>query len=53
MVWGEREPLGSVEVARAVTEMLPQGRLVVLPGGHAPWLGQPAGCAAAIREFAA
>src|SRR6266540_6451751 len=51
VMWGEREPLGDVSVARAVAELIPQARLEVLAGGHGPWLGQPTQTAAAIAEF--
>lgn len=51
LIWGKHEPLGSVTDARAITELIPHGRLHVLRGGHAPWLGQPAQAAAAIVDF--
>ncbi len=51
VIWGEREPLGGVSVARALTELIPQARLEVLAGGHGPWLGQPAQTAAVIADF--
>jgi pimeloyl-ACP methyl ester carboxylesterase len=51
LVWGEREPLGGVEVARAVTDFIPRARLRVLPTGHAPWLGEPALTAATVLDF--
>jgi pimeloyl-ACP methyl ester carboxylesterase len=51
LVWGEQEPLGSVSVAQAVTELIPHARLEVLPTGHAPWLGQPAQTAATVVDF--
>ena len=51
LIWGEREPLGSVSVAQAVTELIPRGRLQVLPTGHGPWLGQPAQTAAIVVDF--
>jgi pimeloyl-ACP methyl ester carboxylesterase len=51
VVWGEQEPLGSVSVAQAVTELIPHARLKVLPTGHAPWLGQPAQTAATVADF--
>jgi len=53
LIWGEREPLGSVSVARAVTELIPGARLQVLPGGHGPWLGEPELTAAVVRDFVA
>jgi pimeloyl-ACP methyl ester carboxylesterase len=51
VVWGEQDPLGSVSVAQAVTELIPHARLKVLPTGHAPWLGQPAQTAATVAVF--
>ena len=51
MVWGEQDPLGSSPVARAASDLIPGGQLVVLPTGHAPWLGRPAETAAAILDF--
>lgn len=49
--WGERETLGSVAAAQAITDLIPQGRLQVLAGGHAPWLAEPARAAATIGGF--
>ena len=37
--------------SQAVTDLIPQARLQVLPSGHAPWLGQPAQTAAAVADF--
>ncbi|MFW6091741.1 MAG: alpha/beta fold hydrolase [Actinomycetota bacterium] len=51
VVWGERETLGSVATAQALADLIPQGRLQVLAGGHAPWLAEPARAAAAIGGF--
>jgi len=51
LIWGDREPLGSVSVARAVTDLIPQARLHVMPTGHCPWLGQPAQTAATVADF--
>lgn len=52
LVWGEHDPVGSTAVARTVTELIPDARLVTLPAGHAPHLGQPERMAAAIADFA-
>ena len=52
LIWGDREPLGSVSVAQAVIDSIPQGCLQVLAAGHASWLGQPAQTAAAVADFA-
>jgi pimeloyl-ACP methyl ester carboxylesterase len=51
VVWGERDPLGGVSVAQAVTELIPHARLAVLLTGHGPWLGQPAQTAATVLDF--
>jgi pimeloyl-ACP methyl ester carboxylesterase len=51
VLWGERDPVGGIPVARAVTELIPQARLEILPTGHGPWLGQPARTAAAVEDF--
>jgi pimeloyl-ACP methyl ester carboxylesterase len=51
VIWGDREPLGAVLVAEALTAAIPRARLAALPGGHAPWLGQPARVAAAVTDF--
>jgi pimeloyl-ACP methyl ester carboxylesterase len=52
VLWGERDPVGSIPVARAVAELIPDGRLAVLPTGHGPWLGLPTRTAAAVTDFA-
>ena len=51
LVWGERDPLGGASVARAATDLMPRGRLAVLPTGHAPWLGLPGQTAATVMDF--
>jgi pimeloyl-ACP methyl ester carboxylesterase len=51
IVWGERDPLGGVSVAQAITDLIPHARLEVLPTGHGPWLGEPERTAAAIVDF--
>jgi pimeloyl-ACP methyl ester carboxylesterase len=51
VIWGEWEPLGGVQVAQAITDQIPDARLVVLPAGHGPWLGQPKRTAAAVRDL--
>ncbi len=51
LVWGEWEPLGDVTVAKRAANWLPNGRLFVVRGGHAPWLGEPERVASAAAEF--
>jgi pimeloyl-ACP methyl ester carboxylesterase len=51
VVWGQHDPLGSVSVAQAVTDLIPHARLAVLPTGHGPWLGRPTRTAATVADF--
>lgn len=51
LLWGEREPLGSVSVAQAVTDLIPRARLEMMPGGHGPWLGHPRQTASKVEDF--
>ncbi len=51
LIWGEHDPLGGASVARAVTELIPDARLTILPTGHGPWLGQPVQTASAVADF--
>jgi pimeloyl-ACP methyl ester carboxylesterase len=51
VIWGERDPLGGVPVARALTRLIPDAHLEVLPTGHGPWLGRPVETATAITGF--
>ena len=51
MVWGEHDTLGSSSFAQAASDLNPHAQLVVLPTGHAPWLGRTAETAAAIVDF--
>lgn len=53
VVWGDRDPVGSVDVARAVSDLIPDSRLEVLPGGHVPWLGNVDRVAALLSAFIA
>jgi pimeloyl-ACP methyl ester carboxylesterase len=51
VLWGNQDPVGSVPVAQAITELIPDARLEVLPTGHGPWLGQPTRTATAVLDF--
>jgi hypothetical protein len=35
-IWGDRDPLGSTDVARDEARLIPNARLEVLPAGHVP-----------------
>jgi pimeloyl-ACP methyl ester carboxylesterase len=41
VLWGDHDPVGGVEVARATARLVPEAQLEVLPGGHVPYLGNP------------
>lgn len=41
LVWGDHDPVGTVEVAQATAGLVPDVQLEVLPAGHAVWLGDP------------
>jgi len=51
MVWGDRDPLGGPDVARAVTSMIPEARLELLPAAHVPSLGHPDRVAKLLSDF--
>ena len=53
MIWGDRDPVVSVENARVAAAEIPDARLEVLPGGHVPQLGNPERVTALLEEFAA
>ncbi|HEY3334489.1 MAG TPA: alpha/beta hydrolase [Candidatus Limnocylindrales bacterium] len=51
LIWGEADPFGGPEVARAFAASLPRATLVVLPGmGHAPWMDAPAAVASLVAQ---
>lgn len=51
MIWGKRDPLGGEDVARSVSEAIPNCVLEVMPTGHGPWLGYPDKTAKRIQDF--
>ncbi len=50
-VWGEDDVFLSPEDARGSLSSIPNSTLVVLPGGHAAWLNEPAAVEEAVRKF--
>ena len=49
-IWGEHDPFGSPKTGRDLVALLPDATLEVVAGaGHAPWLDDLDGCAAAVR----
>jgi pimeloyl-ACP methyl ester carboxylesterase len=51
MIWGDEDPYGEPEIGRRACELLPDARLEVIPGRHAPFLDDPERCGALIDEL--
>ena len=41
LIWGDHDPVGSVEAAKVTARLIPKPQLEVVPAGHATWLGNP------------
>jgi 2-hydroxy-6-oxonona-2,4-dienedioate hydrolase len=51
-VAGTEDPVGSVDVVRALAASVRQGEVAVIEGaGHLPWLDDPAAVGRAVRQF--
>jgi pimeloyl-ACP methyl ester carboxylesterase len=51
LIWGDRDPVGTVNVAQAVTNLIPDAQLDVVAAGHAVWLGDPQRIAGLLCAF--
>jgi pimeloyl-ACP methyl ester carboxylesterase len=51
MIWGDEDPYGDPDIGRRAAEVIPDARLEVMPGRHAPFLDDPARCAALIDDL--
>jgi pimeloyl-ACP methyl ester carboxylesterase len=51
VIWGDRDPTGTAEVAQRATSLIPNARLEVLPAGHVPWLGNAERVADLLSKF--
>ncbi len=51
LLWGRRDPVIPLRVARRAQRLIPGSRLVVLDTGHVPHTSDPAGVASALREL--
>lgn len=51
LVWGDHDPVASVEVAEGAARLIPRAQLEVLPAGHVPWLGHPDHVAELVSAF--
>lgn len=50
-VWGENDALYGPEYGQRAAEIMPAADIVVVPGGHLPWLDDPEQCAHLTREI--
>jgi pimeloyl-ACP methyl ester carboxylesterase len=51
-LWGEDDPNGGADIARAFVDLLPNAELELISGaGHAPWIDDPDRAAVATRKF--
>jgi pimeloyl-ACP methyl ester carboxylesterase len=53
LVWGDADELGAPDVGRRAAALMPDARLAVVAGGHAPFLDEPERCAQLIRDATA
>jgi pimeloyl-ACP methyl ester carboxylesterase len=49
-IWGQDDAYGRPEIGQRATELMPQARLDVMSGNHAPFLDHPEPCAALITD---
>lgn len=51
MIWGDRDPYGGPDIGRRAAALIPNARLEVIEGRHAPFLDDPPHCGALICEL--
>ena len=51
LIWGDHDPVGTVDVAQAVASLIPDAQLDVVAAGHAVWLGDPKRIAGLLCTF--
>lgn len=51
LVWGDADPFGPAEIAYATWKALPEARLDLVSGGHAPWLTNAPAVADHLGKF--
>jgi pimeloyl-ACP methyl ester carboxylesterase len=50
-IWGDKDVYGGPDIGRRAGDLMPDARLEVLPGGHAPFLDDPQRCGTLIDDF--
>lgn len=53
LVWGTDDAFGDARHGRRACELLPDGRLELVEGGHLPWWNEPQRCAQLVSSFLA
>lgn len=53
LIWGDRDSVQPAEAGVRAAELLPRGRIEVLPGGHGIWFEHPERCGALLTDFLA
>jgi pimeloyl-ACP methyl ester carboxylesterase len=51
MIWGDGDPYGGPEIGRRACALVPDARLEIIPGRHAPFLDDPERCGALIDDL--
>ncbi|MGZ6652090.1 MAG: alpha/beta fold hydrolase [Solirubrobacteraceae bacterium] len=51
MIWGDKDPYGEPEIGKRAAALIPDARLEVIAGRHAPFLDDPQHCGALINEL--
>jgi pimeloyl-ACP methyl ester carboxylesterase len=52
MIWGDEDPYGGPQLGRDANALIPNGRLEVIPGRHAPFPDDPERCGTWIGGLA-
>jgi len=51
MIWGDEDPYGAPDIGRRACALIPDARLEIIPGRHAPFLDDPERSSALIADL--
>jgi pimeloyl-ACP methyl ester carboxylesterase len=51
LIWGDEDPYGGPQIGERAAAIMPDARLEIIPGRHAPFLDDPERCAELIGEL--
>jgi 2-hydroxy-6-oxonona-2,4-dienedioate hydrolase len=51
MIWGDEDPYGGPEIGQRACALMPDARLEIIPGRHAPFLDDPERCGSLIDDL--